>query len=203
MNETNDRLIRRSLGIYRLILRLYPRGFRERFGSPMADTFERLLIDAIGSRGRSGAFDVWRTVLAELAPTALRAHVDEALESPFPLPVRIAFAAALPLAAYVIAMRASSTTGQFVLLTTWLMLLAAGVGLARGRGWRCSRNAVVASAVGVLIPALNDMLDHRMPLESLRVLPLLVAAAGTIGFIVSVYVRLFIEGVRLRRTALV
>ena len=202
MNQSNERLIRRSVWLYSLIIRLYPRHFRDAFSSSMSDTFEHLLIDRIKCNGSSGALDVWRTVLAELVPTILRAHADEAFKSPFPLPVRIAVAAALPILAYGAAIRFSTTTDQYVVLTLWLILLATAVLLARGRGWRCTVNAAVASAVGILLPALNDVFNGRMPTESFRVVPLLVAAAATIGLIFSVYVRLFIEGIDLRRPVL-
>jgi hypothetical protein len=202
MSQSNDHLIRRSVRLYSLVLRLYPRAFRNAFGNSMTDMFERLLSDQIKCNGSSGAFDVWRTVLAELLPTIIRAHVDEAFRAPFPPPVRIAFAAALPIVAYGAAIRFSTTTDQYVVLTLWLILLTAAVLLARGRGWRCTLNAAVASAVGILLPALNDVFNGRMPAESFRVVPLLVAAAATIGLIFSVYVRLFIEGVDLGRPEL-
>ena len=202
MNEPPDRLVHHSLRLYCLILRLYPRGFRKAFGSSMSHTFERLLVDEMAGKGVSGALGVWGTVLAEVVPTAVRAHFDEAFESRFPLPVRVAFAAAMPVAAYIAAVRSSVTTGQYVVLTLWLVMLAVGVLLERGRGWRCSRNAAVASAVGILLPVLNDVLSGRMPPESIRVVPLLVAAAATIGLMFSVYIRLFIEGVGLRRPAI-
>jgi len=168
----------------------------------MVDTFELLLEGEIRDKGISGAVDVWKRIAGELLPTVVRAHLDEVRCTRSPLPVRIAFAAVLPSAAYGFAVQASTTTGQSVVLTLWLVLLAASMLLARGRGWRCSVNAAVASAVGLLLPALNDVFSGRMPSESARVIPLLMAAAATIGLIISVNVRFFIEGVHLRRPAL-
>jgi len=202
MNESEDRLLRRSVVAYRLILHLYPRGFRDAFGNSMADTFERLIEGEIRANGTWGVVDVWKSVAGELLPTVVRAHLDEACCSRFPLPVRVGFAAVLPATAYAFAVGVSTTTGQSVVLTLWLALLAAAMLIARGRGWRCSVNAMVASGVGILIPALNDVFNGRMPPESVRVIPLLVSAGATIGLIISVYVRFFIEGVRLRRVAL-
>src|SRR5579859_2071935 len=181
MSQSVERALRPSLWVYGLILRLYPRSFRERFGDSMADTFARLLIDETGTKGTSGALDVWKTVLTELAPTVVSAHLNEGMNSPFPMPVRILLAAALPVAAYVAALRVSTTTTQGVVLTLWLILLGAGMLHARGRGWRCSFNAAVASAIGILLPALDDVFNGRMPPESFRAVPLLAAAAATIG----------------------
>lgn len=51
-----------SAAIYRLLLRLYPREFRQRWEEEMVDTFALQLAD--------GWFDAWSCALAELLPAA-------------------------------------------------------------------------------------------------------------------------------------
>ena len=55
---------------YRLLLRLYPRAFRERFGAEMLALFAQT--SAAAPRTLRGRLDLWRSTLADLVPSAAR-----------------------------------------------------------------------------------------------------------------------------------
>jgi hypothetical protein len=48
-----------STGVYRLLLKAYPKSFRREFGEEMADVFSDLLIDAMQKQGLLGIVNTW------------------------------------------------------------------------------------------------------------------------------------------------
>jgi len=56
--------------LYRVLLRLYPRAFRERFGAEMLALFAQT--SAAAPRTLRGRLDLWRSTLADLVPSAAR-----------------------------------------------------------------------------------------------------------------------------------
>ena len=60
--------------IYRLLLRLLPAAFRERFGEEMVQVFQAWHEEERGRRGLRGTLRLWRLALADLFATAWREH---------------------------------------------------------------------------------------------------------------------------------
>jgi len=60
--------------LFRLVLRLYPHEFRERFGSDMVAAYREARADA-AMRGRRGAFEFWTGVMADALVRAPGEHM--------------------------------------------------------------------------------------------------------------------------------
>ena len=61
--------------VFRLVLRCYPRGFRDEFGDAMVEFFRDRLADA-RAHGRAGIVEAWISTLRDCAVQAIPAHVD-------------------------------------------------------------------------------------------------------------------------------
>ncbi len=59
--------VRASARLYRLVLRVFPRRFRARFGSEIVDTFEELADESWRERGGRGLAALWVKTLADIA----------------------------------------------------------------------------------------------------------------------------------------
>jgi len=64
--------LRGSRRVYRLLLGVYPRVFRSRFGAQLESTFEDALRDGQAQQGVRGASLVWLRMLVDLAGSAVR-----------------------------------------------------------------------------------------------------------------------------------
>ena len=64
--------------VYQLILRLYPREFRDRFGADMTDFFRDRRREAAQRRGALGSASAWATGLADVVAGASLEHMDSA-----------------------------------------------------------------------------------------------------------------------------
>ncbi|HYH75728.1 MAG TPA: hypothetical protein VD735_07275 [Candidatus Saccharimonadales bacterium] len=69
---------RRLLALYRLVLRLYPRGFRQQYGEPMFQTLTDMLDDQPSTTARAG---VWLRVLFDLQSTVIRQQLQHTGET--------------------------------------------------------------------------------------------------------------------------
>lgn len=190
-------LVRFSARIYGWLLHLYPSSFRRAYGRSMRDLFVQWLEDESACSGGRGIARVWRTTLLEFIPTLFRQYADEyaALLRAGPL-ARLLIACVIPVVACIELGRLLGEPASPVLLA-WFALMGLGMLRARGRGWTCSRNAVLAAALGVGTPLLWEALRTVTTPSLFLVGPLLIAAAATIGLILSIYVRLVMEGVTL------
>ena len=70
------RLIRASDWLYRLLLRIYPRAFRERYGDEMAQVFGESCRVACQQRGAGGLIGLWAGTLLDLLISASREHLE-------------------------------------------------------------------------------------------------------------------------------
>lgn len=191
-------LIRWSARLYRLLLHLYPSQFRRAYAESMRDIFQQWIEDEAVHEGSRGICRVWRTTASEFIPTMLREHAEAFALIVHPaLLIRLLIASLLPVGAYVALLRYIAHTDGSLVLATWFALMVIGMARARGRGWACSRNAMVAAAIGVGAPLLWEGLTTVSTPNLFLVAPLIIAAAATIGLILSTYVRLVIEGVTL------
>ncbi|HEX8813940.1 MAG TPA: hypothetical protein VF753_00415 [Terriglobales bacterium] len=68
--ERKSALISISGTAYAALLYCYPRDFRQKFATEIADVFESLLRDAITERGLAGMVSSWRFALWELFTVA-------------------------------------------------------------------------------------------------------------------------------------
>jgi prepilin-type N-terminal cleavage/methylation domain-containing protein/prepilin-type processing-associated H-X9-DG protein len=198
-------LIRDSARLYGLLLCLYPARFRRAFGGPMRDVFEQWLADEAARDGLRGIGRVWRTTLAEFIPTLIRecadafaaAHPGQAAAALLRRLPRLLMACLLPAGAYIALLRFLAHSDGSLVIAAWFTLMAIGMARARGRGWACNRNAMLAAAVGVALPLLWAGMTTVSTPSLFFVAPLLIAAAATIGLILSTYVRLVMEGLTL------
>jgi prepilin-type processing-associated H-X9-DG protein len=194
----HENLIRFSVCLYALLLRLYPSQFRRAYADSMQDIFSRWIEDEAACGGACGILRVWRTTLNEFIPTMLREHA-EAL-APFVRPtqlIRLLIASLLPVGLYAALLRYLTHSQNSLVLATWFALIGIAMARARGRGWPCSRNAMLAAAIGIAAPLLWEGLTTVSTPSLFLVAPLLIATAATIGLILSIYVRLVVEGVTL------
>lgn len=67
----------KSHAIYRALLRLYPKSFREQYSEQMLQTLEDILDNEQGARRR---FKVWARVFGELPSTVLGEHINNVKE---------------------------------------------------------------------------------------------------------------------------
>jgi prepilin-type N-terminal cleavage/methylation domain-containing protein len=196
-------LIRRSLRVYAVLTRLYPGGFRDEFGSSMCDAFDRWLRDEGARHGLRGVLRVWRTIAGELPSTLIREHIaaiaGPTTATPGRLPIRgatrVGLSALVPLAGYCLLLRTATSATDVAVLTLWFALMIAGMIRARGRGWACHRDTMIGSAAGTGLPLAWMALTGNSSPNIMFVAPLLIAAAATIGLILSSFVRLAMEGV--------
>ncbi len=65
-----------SFRLYRWLLALYPRGFRERFRALMQATFRDAVQEALQRAGPSGLAGLWLRTLTDLVRSAVREHLD-------------------------------------------------------------------------------------------------------------------------------
>jgi prepilin-type N-terminal cleavage/methylation domain-containing protein/prepilin-type processing-associated H-X9-DG protein len=164
----------------------------------MCDVFEQWLEDEAASDGLHGILRVWRTTFAEFIPTLLREHSEIYAVTVRPvLAIRILIASLLPVGAYVSLMRYLAHSDGFPVIATWFALMAIGMARARGRGWACSRNAMLSAVLGIGLPLLWEGITTVSTPSLFIVAPLLIATAATIGLILSTYVRLVMEGLTL------
>jgi hypothetical protein len=189
----------RTCRVYALLLRLYPRKFRDEFGEEMKATFARLLEDeAATSRA-------WRLVLAELVPTLAREHFQAMAETApgislrLRMVLRIALAVLLPLAAYIVLLGWAPGAKEIFMLSAFFGLMSAGMAVARGRGWACNIGAIAGAMAGVqLMVEVISFTETTNP-NILLVAPLFAACAVTIALILATWVRVVMEGVRFSR----
>ena len=194
--------IRHSLRLYRLLLCLYPLAFRRQFGCQLSDLFEQWLKDESARHGTRGVLKVWRVTLSEYVPTLFREHVA-AFDARASLRAGVhhlrTLMASLPVvAAFAVLLQFTKHPDDGVVLSLWFLCLAGGMAVARGRGWACSRNAMLGAMAGIGLPILWVGLTESSTPNVFSVAPLLLGAAATIGLILSTFVRLILEGLRLR-----
>jgi hypothetical protein len=80
----SQHLIGASDWLYRSLLGIYPRQFRQEYGPHMAQLFEDCCRDAITRNGVSGLCGVWLHALGDLAATTLREHLAVARSAKTP-----------------------------------------------------------------------------------------------------------------------
>jgi hypothetical protein len=61
---------------YRRLLRMYPPGFRDQFGEPMAQAFGDLARRAVGRGGATGLVLLWMRMVPDIARSALREYLN-------------------------------------------------------------------------------------------------------------------------------
>lgn len=72
----SPRCVKRSVQVYRTLIRLYPASFRAEFGDEMVHVFRNLATDAWQQRQRAGLMLVWLRVVADLVRTAPKQHLS-------------------------------------------------------------------------------------------------------------------------------
>jgi prepilin-type N-terminal cleavage/methylation domain-containing protein/prepilin-type processing-associated H-X9-DG protein len=189
-------LIRRSTHLYGLLICLYPSSFRRAYGESMRSVFAQWLEDEAATDGLRGIGRVWWTTLKDFISALLREHGDARTITPA-LVIRLLTASLLPAAAYIALHHYLAPSDGLPIIAAWFVLMAIGMICARGRGWACSRNAMLATVVALGLPLLWEGLTTVTTPNLFTVAPLLLAAAATIGLICSIYVRLVIEGITL------
>lgn len=70
-----DDIVATSERVYRLVLNVYPRGFRDEFGEEMTQTLRDQVSDAWATRRIVGVIAVWLRVLLDTARSALTEHL--------------------------------------------------------------------------------------------------------------------------------
>jgi hypothetical protein len=118
---------RGAISIYRMLLRLYPRDFRDEFGPDMALLFTQQLRD-------ESALRVWARGATDLAITVPALHLEIRVTRPSNMATPLAFAA-LSLACLLLAIVGGSSAG---ILATSLSLAAASGALSIV-AWRHTR----------------------------------------------------------------
>lgn len=78
MRHATHPAVKRSLALYRWLLRAYPPSFRERYGDEMARVFRDLARDAWHARGWSGLAEFWIRAILDLLANAMRERVRAA-----------------------------------------------------------------------------------------------------------------------------
>ena len=63
-----------SIRLYEILLRVYPRAFRQRFGESMAKVFEESCQAAFAESGAPGVLGLWRCAFLDLASSSLGEH---------------------------------------------------------------------------------------------------------------------------------
>ena len=71
----DPKLVSLSLGIYRLLLYVYPSGFRREYGPHMTQVFRDCCLRAFGNDGPSGMLSLWATVSLDLVQSVLSEHI--------------------------------------------------------------------------------------------------------------------------------
>ncbi len=166
-------------------VRMYPAAFRDAYGPAMRQTFADLI---------EAGDPAVAAVVREWVPTLAREH--RAAGTGLRL-LRPAVAALLVLVLCLVACRWAVSKPDAMPLA--ICCLAAAYAMARrgGRGLACSRDAVVASAVGAMAGIVIDVANRRLSEPRLGVVVLLVTSFSTAALVLSVVVRLIVEGVRL------
>ena len=82
--DRDPRAVRTGLALYRCVLRLYPRGFRDRFADELEEAFHAMSRDAWSSGGGAALMRWWY----EAAIDAIRSLAREWLETPW-IPIAI------------------------------------------------------------------------------------------------------------------
>lgn len=70
-------IVARSDRVYRLILHVYPRAFRDEYGEEMARTMRDQVRDASSTRRTAGVITVWLKVLLDTARSAFTEHLKQ------------------------------------------------------------------------------------------------------------------------------
>ena|SRR6266850_1983906 len=173
------------LGLYAALLHLYPSNFRREFGQQMLVAFSDLLDD----RGPVLASSI---IFREFVSTLFREHLDD--------PASIAhFIRALlcplpPVVIYSAVLAHVRNFEEFAFFTFWLICILASFWQTRCRGRECLVRAMLASAVGMLLPlALINTYQPMLPSFISLAAPLAVLAL-TVGLIFATCARLVMEG---------
>ena len=198
MQHHSLRRIRCSARSYAVFLYLYPPSFRRAFGAAMGEIFEQSMKDEVVAYGARGILSIWRIVLAELLPSLLREHAD-ALNSLVrgcairQRLVRVLIALLVPGGAYLMSLHYMIRPVDVFMDSASFLLMALGIMWAKGSGWLCSRNAVVGFMAGIGTPLVWEGLFGNTLPGFVGSAALLLATAATIGFILSIWVRLILE----------
>jgi hypothetical protein len=76
----DPRSITISAGLYRALLRVYPRRFRAGYRDDMAQVFRDCCREAYREQGRVGLMHVWGLALLDLGKSAPKKHVTQLLD---------------------------------------------------------------------------------------------------------------------------
>jgi hypothetical protein len=75
---TNDRFpITFSLSIYRFLLAVYPKEFRQEYGADMLQVFRDCMLRAYGQDGAFGVFRLWALTLLDLVVSMVEEHLQK------------------------------------------------------------------------------------------------------------------------------
>jgi hypothetical protein len=72
----NKKALRRSQRLYSLILKLYPKRYRQEFGEEMKYVFSQSLKDAYSENGEQGIFYIWRRTITDVGKSLVIQHIE-------------------------------------------------------------------------------------------------------------------------------
>ena len=75
LHNHDPKLVSLSLSIYRLLLYVYPSGFRREYGPHMTQVFRDCCLRAIRNDGTPGMLSLWATVCLDLVQSVLSEHI--------------------------------------------------------------------------------------------------------------------------------
>jgi hypothetical protein len=194
-----------SLLAFRLLVYLYPIGFREQFGEAMIADFKDWLEDEC-REGPHYLARVWIVVLRELPSTAVHEHADvvrqwtlhESLRY-LHWTVRLVALAAIPLSALRATQIFAIPWEEQVAIWLGLFGLAMGAIVARGHGLKCLVLATLSGATGFGIGLLCNLWSHPPVGDWLGGVAVLLAVVAVVALIGATYIRLMIEGLMVIR----
>lgn len=158
--STHDHSLARHQRLYRMLLLVYPRAFRQVYGADMVQVFGDRLRDERGRRDHRASIRVWTLTLLDLFKTAPLQRMEKKMTREAAFAVLFAVALGSVVATALIG---TPTIMPFIVGIAVLLLAAAGMGLsgalkrdrsrvARGAGKLTGRDwwVVVAALAGLL-----------------------------------------------------
>jgi hypothetical protein len=169
MGDWRERRVNRHVGLYRLLHRLYPRGFREAFGDELELLFSDLLKDA--RQRQFGLTRLWLDVIVDLIGSSAHERMEEAMRS-HPAVTRMVLVA-VPLATIALTFAiggafgiAAAALGLVAILLVWRSFGDAIGGQSR-RWWPMPALGIVLVTAGFGALAMPWSSDVRWPLANL------------------------------------
>lgn len=149
----HERAVGTSEGVYRFLLRAYPRGLRDEYGSEMVRCFRDLSREALEDGGGLRLATLWARTLPELFYTALKERRAMSNRNAYRFVVGLALATALILLIPLLAMQVTDEVVWTLADFVFAGVLIFGTGLMYVLVARKAGNIVYRAAVGVALVA--------------------------------------------------